>query len=574
MTITGKHDVYEFLVDGQSGLIPGDVSGKVIMVGVCSKGDVGKAYRLGDKSPVRDILGSGPLADAVEDAFAGAAATGGQNTVLIAVPAAGTPGGYISAVTRQGKGPDATATGYPAANADIVVRITADGLPGIALCTTSTDNGKTWNTAKELPLTGHLSLPGVGVTLSFDPEKEVLAGTAYRITVRVPIGPVAQVGPGPAVTPDGAVLTGAQVELLITRTGKVNDGQYQLSLDGGDTYDSIRTLPLDGVIKAGDTGVAITLDSTAAYEAGTLYRFALLPPVPTIMTIMEALEQPLARLDPEFVHVVGPTDAVDWAAFAMLAAEQWQRHRPMPVTCEARLPYEGESLDAWADWLRDERAKGAAPFVACNAAFGEILGRDNTRKVRNAGGLLVGKIIGIPVMRHIGRTKNGPVTPLTLPNGWDDIQADVRDAGFITAQYYEGLNGTYWGDDKMLAEPTSTYQFLVVVRVVCKALRLMRIQALMSMFDEAGDPLHDEGAAGLAYLKTNLEAACDVMTTARPRELAAAIVDIPSGQDIVNNGVDADVDLVGIPIIKRIRINTKYVYAGGRFDPRITTQAE
>ena len=52
-----KIDVYEFLVDGQSGLIPGDVSGAALFVGCCSLGEVGKSYRLGAQSDVRAVLG-------------------------------------------------------------------------------------------------------------------------------------------------------------------------------------------------------------------------------------------------------------------------------------------------------------------------------------------------------------------------------------------------------------------------------------------------------------------------------------------------------------------------------------
>ncbi|GKT30655.1 DUF2586 family protein, partial [Aduncisulcus paluster] len=42
-----SNDVFEFIVDGTSGLAPGDVSGKCLVAGVCSKGEVGKVYYLG-----------------------------------------------------------------------------------------------------------------------------------------------------------------------------------------------------------------------------------------------------------------------------------------------------------------------------------------------------------------------------------------------------------------------------------------------------------------------------------------------------------------------------------------------
>jgi hypothetical protein len=566
--MAAKNDVYEFLVDGQSGLIPGDVSGAALFVGVCSKGTVGKSYRLGSQSDVRAALGCGPLADCVEDALGMA----GQNAVLVAVPAVGSNGGYISPVTRTGTGPEATASGVPGGNADAVLEIVAAGLPGVATARLSLNGGGAWAAPAVVPLSGQVTLTGSGVTLVLPDDAELQAGTRYAVTVRKAVGPVAQVGTGPAITvaAPGGVKAGAQVVLRITRAGKINEGQYELSLDGGDLYATARTLPLSASIAVGDTGAVIALEAATAYELGTTFAFDLLPPVPTIGAVMEALEIPLARLDPEFVHVCGPTDAVDWAALSMLAQELFNAHRPTFITCEARLPYDGEDIDAWADWLLDERAKGAAPFVSVCAAYGEVLGRSADRRERNAGGLLAGRIMAIPVMRHVGRVLNGPVTPLTLPSTWSDaVQVPLKAAGFITATTYAGLDGVYFGDDKVLAEDTSDYQFLTVVRVVFKALRLLRIQALKSLFDEAGDPVQEGEAPGLGFLARNLEAALETMTKAIPRELAAAVVDIPSGQDIVNNGVAVETTLIGIPIIKKISLYTRYVYAGGSFDPRV-----
>ena len=98
----------------------------------------------------------------------------------------------------------------------------------------------------------------------------------------------------------------------------------------------------------------------------------------------------------------------------------------------------------------------------------------------------------------------------------------------------------------------------------------MRTAALKSMYDEAGDPLKPNSTNGLAYLKANLENALDTMVKANPQELASYVVDIASGQDIVNNGVAVDVTLIGIPIIREIKLYASYVYAGSTFDPRMS----
>lgn len=47
---------------------------------------------------------------------------------------------------------------------------------------------------------------------------------------------------------------------------------------------------------------------------GTTYTCRLLPPAPSIVDVLEALEAPLAVHDVEFVYIVGPSDSVDWTA--------------------------------------------------------------------------------------------------------------------------------------------------------------------------------------------------------------------------------------------------------------------
>ena len=120
------NDVIEYLVDGTSGLAPGSVSGTALIVGVCSKGEVGKGYLLGKRSDLNDLLGVGPLVDRLRDIFA----TGGQEPVVIAVPVKGMPGGYIGSVKHTGTGPDATTSGLGSTNADAMVQIVVAGQLG------------------------------------------------------------------------------------------------------------------------------------------------------------------------------------------------------------------------------------------------------------------------------------------------------------------------------------------------------------------------------------------------------------------------------------------------------------
>ena len=504
--------------------------------------------------------------DCLRDVFA----TAGQDATILAVPVSGQALGYISPAHHLGTGPAATVSGAAGANADAVVQIVVGGALGVATYKLSLDGGGTWGATTATPANGQIGIGATGATLVLGTGNQVAEDT-YAVTVRAPVGPVAKVGTGPDITAAGTSKAGAEVVLTVTKAGGRNVGQYQLSLDGGDNYARTRTIPIDGLIACGSTGVTITVPE-GDLVLGTTHNFRILPPTPSVVDVIEALEVPLERIDPEFIHVVGPSDSVDWAALGVLADELWAKHRPTFFTCEARLPFDGEDLNDWTSALLDEVAGVAHRFVSVCAAYGEIVDVTGQRKLRNAGGLLVGRIVSIPCMRDIGRVRDQGISQLTIPATFtESMQVALESAGYVTATMYAGLRSTYWGEARTLAEATSDYRTLEILRVVFKGVRLLRVQALKSLKDEAGDWLLGADAAGIAYMRANLANALNTMVAAVPQELAAFEIVIPDGQDLVNNGLAVEVTFIGIPIIKQIRLFANYVYAGSAFDPRLAS---
>ncbi|MGE4297528.1 MAG: DUF2586 family protein [Desulfovibrionaceae bacterium] len=561
-------DVLEYLVDGTSGLSPGGVEGSCIVAGVCSLGTVGKGYLLGKSSDLAALLGVGPLVDRLRDVFA----AGGQNPIVIAVPVAGQDGGYITPVEHNGDGPDATASGTPAGNADVVAEIVAGGALGTATYKLSLDGGETYGETTATPANGQIALGETGVTLVLGSGADQVAADTYTLAVRASIGPVAHVGTGADITVSGTVKAAADVQLRIVKGGDRNEGTYQLTLDGGDNWSLVKTIPVDGQISVGSTGAVISVPD--GMVTGDTYSFELLAPVPTASGVLAALEQPLNLYDVEFVYVPGPSDAVDWAAYGVKADTLWNKHRPTFFLLETRLPYANEDMDDWAAAMIAERGGYSHRFVQVCAAFGEITDSTGATITRNAAGLLAGRYLAIPVMRAPGRVRDGGISQLSLPDTYTEAhQQQLETVGFATARHYAGLSSTYWGDERTLADATSDYQYVTVLRVVFKAVRKMRIAALKSMYDEAGDPVVEGNDTGLAYLQANLEAALNVMKSAVPQELPAFVVTIPSGQDIVNNGVAVETQLIGVPIIRNIKLFASYIYAGSSFDPRLAAAA-
>ena len=557
-------DVLEYLVDGVSGLAPGGVDGTCIVAGVCSTGQAGKGYLLGKSSDLEGLLGVGPLVDRLRDVFA----TGGQNPVVIAVPVAGLAGGYITPVVHAGTGPEGATSGTPSGNAEAVVEIVVGGVLGVATYKLSLDGGATFGAPEATPANGQIAIAATGVTLVLTAGVHVAADT-YTFAVRPEIGPVSHVGTGPDITVAGTIKAAGDVIFTIIGAGGRNVGTYQLTLDGGDSWGSVRTIPVDGAIVIGSTGATITFPAQAAV-AGDTYSFTLLEPVPSISTVLSAVEQPLDLFDVEFVYVAGPSDSTDWAAVGAKADTMWNLHRPTFFLMETRLPYANETMDDWTAAMIADRQGYAHRFVSVCAAWGEVADVTGQRITRNWGGLEAGRILSVPVMRATGRVRDGGISQGSLPETFTEAhQQQLETNGYATAKHYAGLRSAYWGDAKTLADVTSDFQYIEVLRTVFKAVRKARIAALKSMYDESGDPLMEGGAAGLNFLQAQIENALNTMKASVPQELADFVVTIPPGQDIVNNGVAVEMALIGIPIIRQIKLFARYIYAGSSFDPRL-----
>lgn len=570
-------DVLHYLIDGTSGIVTGGVDGKAIVAGVCSKGKVGKAYLIGKRTNLADMLGTGPLVDRVRDMLV----TGGQEPCVVAVPVQGQPGGYISPVAVAGTGTRVTATvsGYPAQNADVVARVATGGTiaGGAATLEISTDGGKNYAAAVPAAAQNPISAEGepTGATLVFAEDAKLEQGATYIFTVRCPVGPVYRVGDAKSPVPSveetaSGVLAGAELVAQIVTGGDRNVGTYRLSTDGGDNFGKTRTIPVNGVAELSDYGVTLNFPA-GSYAAGTTYTCRLLPPAPSIVDVLDALESPLALYDVEFVYIAGPSDSVDWAAAEAKAEDLWNHQRPTYFKQETRLPYDGEDLNDYAAALLAERQGFAGRFVTVCSQFGEVSDTTGAAGLRNAAGLQAGRVMSIPVQRATGRVKDGPVSQLSLPEGWEAIQPTLEAAGYQTAKKYAGLEGTYWGDSRTMAEDTSDFIYEEVLRTVFKGVRLTRKAALKSMYDEAGDPLRPDSESGLAYLKANLENALDAMVEAK--ELAGYVVDIPAGQNVARDGVAVEITLIGVPIIREIKLYNRYTYAGSNFDPRMEDYA-
>lgn len=451
-------DVYEQIIDGQSGIVP---SGNpfAIVVGTCTKGEVGKKYIIG-KSTNLDKLGKGRLTDRINDIFLLAK----DDAVIIAIPSAIDTVGTISNVKHEGTG---------------------------------------------------------------------------KATITV----------------NGSPKCDASIILEILKSGKLNDANAQLSLDGGVNFLSPFTLPGNGDILIEDTGVTIKLTDIEPFVIGDTYQFNITSGKSNLMSLINAVNIGLNSYTPRLVYAAQDTDKVAWAAMGVNSDSLFAEHRPTYFVTESREKKQSESIADYVNSLVTERTGFAHPYVVVSAGYGKIVQKNGQVLTHNFGGLLVGTIAKARVNQSIGEVKEFPITNASLPDDWSNTYSKMLDdAGYTVMRQYAGLEPLYFSNGRTMASKISDYQFIETVDTTFKAIRLARLAALKNLQGD-GDAL------GLQIIQRDIEANLNLMTTAVKKELAAFTVIIPAGQDVVNNGLVFELELFGIPKVRKIVLYFKYKYA-------------
>ena len=112
------------------------------------------------------------------------------------------------------------------------------------------------------------SLLGVGPLV--DRLRDIFAtGGQNPVVIAVPVDgspggyitPVEHTGTGPEASTSGTPAGNADAIVKITLAGALGIATYDLSLDGGGTWEGDQTTPADGQIVIGTTGVTLTLET-------------------------------------------------------------------------------------------------------------------------------------------------------------------------------------------------------------------------------------------------------------------------------------------------------------------------
>ncbi len=184
-------DVSISILDGGLGLVSPGAAGVHAKVGVCSAGTVNQIVGISDPSKIKDLFGTGPLANALGDSFQAG------SKVVYAVRANGDIAGTIGTITstKTGTG-NMTAAGSPLDAYQVQVKIADPGGLNAASFRYSLDGGDTWS--GKLTVQASYAIPDTGITLNFtedavNPENSFKAGDLYQFNTTAPEASVSSV---------------------------------------------------------------------------------------------------------------------------------------------------------------------------------------------------------------------------------------------------------------------------------------------------------------------------------------------------------------------------------------------
>ncbi|MGL5253795.1 MAG: DUF2586 family protein [Brevinema sp.] len=324
------------------------------------------------------------------------------------------------------------------------------------------------------------------------------------------------------------------------------ENEVFLMVDGVKSY-----LPVldDHYIVVGNTGLSAVLPETIS--KGNRWEFSISSPKASLESLKTAVDACLELYTPEIVVICQDSSATDASYWNSLAENYFETdHKPLLFLLSSDLE-ENQNLDDAINNKIAQFSKVDARFVSVLCQRGEIVDGSNRFK-RSPLGLLAATLSKCSVNQSIGATRYFNVPNYTIDKEWSNVHSRALDeARFISLRTYAGLNGIFWSNGRTLAGNSSDYRFIEIVRTVHKAIRLAR-NASLPYIHAPGDDV------GLGNLLAEIRSALTKMTSAD--ELYDFEVNIPDNQDVVNNGVQVEISLFGIPIIRKIILNFAFQY--------------
>lgn len=361
-------------------------------------------------------------------------------------------------------------------------------------------------------------------------------------------------------TVSGSPNNAYEIILEITTAGSLNEAAFKYSINGGYSYSDEFTLPLTGTYELPNTGITVTLtlgEGKTAFVSGEEYAFSTTAPEMTNEDVLSAIQK-IRTLseEAEFVHIVGESDKALWAAVSSAQIELAEvYHKPMFFMMEAMKLSDGENVDDYAFRLEAERKLIKNYDIQVVAARSLYTRMDGISKEVNNAGIVAGLYSKTSVQESIGKTRSYSISATKMeelrPIGIEDYIETLDNAGYLTFRQYDGLDGFFVTNARMLCPDDSDYRYAEDVRVKNKLIRVTRKEALLLLQDDVD----------MSDMQADLEAKAQFIQTPAEKmvmlkEISSVSISVPEDQDIlVDETLHVIIRYVPIGKIREIEID-------------------
>jgi hypothetical protein len=453
--------------DGALGAVPPNVAGVCVKLGICSKGVAGVA--------ASKLIGSTTMSDGVTFTAVKADASGNNISITYTTGASAGP-----VVTVNNNAINVQIKAGTTMNSDIVTAVAAFAAAAALVTGVSTGPSDLAIAVSQTFLTGGVTGTINGIfsetnpsqaisDLGYGPLTEAVVNSlniAGGQVLAVPLNPsvagtqsvVGHIGSGsPAVTVSGTPYDSWQPQFQIVQGGALGAATFKYSLDNGQTFSAVFTVPSGGSYVIPNTGITATFAS-GTYVAADVYYWTTTAPGFNITDVQNAFAALMAAPNIlwGFLHLIGPAASVTAAAsmaaaletLALSAASTYYRF----VSCfmEVAQDTDAATLAAFVNTVctRVDNCGGFANFIS--SIGGEQL-------VRNVGFAAASRQALVPAHESLGRVARGPVPGVISLLRNEALTPGLDAAGFTTMRTIQGVPGFFFTNGHMFVGAQSDY---------------------------------------------------------------------------------------------------------------------
>lgn len=345
-----------------------------------------------------------------------------------------------------------------------------------------------------------------------------------------------------------------KLKVVIVNSGGLNDGIFKYYLN--DLESDEFTIPQNATYEISDYGVNIKFTGDT-FNANDYIEVSTTKPKTNINNILKALEYiKNSSLNFEFIHIVGESEKDIWSTLVVEEENFFNKvKKPCIFVCEARNIKENETIDQYAEYLRNERkgimSRGLQVIVSRCTYM-----RDGREVLENSASKIMGLYTISKVQQSIGQVDMFDIKGLLeiMPQGIENINSELYDLGYTVIKKYAGADGIYVNNARTFAKEGSDYEYVERTRAMYKAVR--------ETLKTATTKLHSQ--VDMSNIEVSLKQITEFINVPVERmvenkELSSARVIIPEGQDILaTSNFKFKIRAIPVGILREIEIDMGY----------------